>query len=159
VKTIAVRLDGLLVEDSSALPNADPIPAAVEFVRTLHRGGYDRMFIVTSAPEEVSSETIRSWLRLYQVPMTDIVRLVPPRPADRNPAVTIEWREEDQVLTAAGARSTVLGLYVVASFYDTAYMAAHGVPVVAFAHADAVVDYRPERGLTWSSYGLLPEEA
>jgi hypothetical protein len=148
MKTIAVRLEGLLVENSAAIPNADPIPAAAQFVQTLYRGGSGRVFIVTSAPEEVSSETIRIWLRQYQIPMTDIIRLVG----------ALDWREEDQILSAAGARSTVLGLYVVASYYDTEYMAAHGVPTVAFVHADPVIDFRPERGLTWSSYGLRPEE-
>jgi hypothetical protein len=32
------------------------------------------------------------------------------------------------------------------------------VPTVAFTHADPVIDYRPLRGLTWSSYGLSQEE-
>jgi len=149
VKTIAVRLEGLLVEDSSAIPSADPVPAAVQFVQTLYRGGIGGVLVVTSAPEEVTSETIRQWLRLYQVPMSEIVRLVD----------GFDWREEDQILSAAGARSTVLGLYVVAHGYDVEYMAAHGVPTVAFAHADPVIDYRPQRGLTWSSYGLSTEEA
>ena len=147
MKTIAVRLEGLLVEDSSAIPSADPIPAAVLFVQTLFRGGSGRVFIVTSAPEEISSETIRQWLRRYQIPMTDIVRLNP----------LPDWREEDQILSAAGARSTVLGLYVVASFHFDPYMADHGVPTVAFVHADPVIDYRTQRGLTWDSYGLAEE--
>jgi hypothetical protein len=148
MKTIAVRLEGLLVEDSAALPSADPIPAAVEFVQLLYRGGAGRVFIISSAPEEVSSATIRDWLRRYQIPMTDIIRL----------AATPDWRDEDQILTAAGARSTVLGLYVVSDFFDPGYMAAHGVPTVAFTHADPVIDYRPLRGLTWSSLGIDQEE-
>jgi hypothetical protein len=148
MKTIAVRLEGLLIEDSSTIPSADPIPAAVQFVRTLHHGGAGRVFIVTTAPEEISSETIRQWLRRYDIPMTDIVRLNP----------LPDWREEDQILTAAGARSTVLGLYVTAAWFDTRYMADHGVPVVAFVHADPVIDYRPQRGLTWDSYGYTVED-
>ena len=143
-----MRLDGLLAEDSSKLPNEDPIPAAVEFVRTLYRGGYGRVFIVTSAPEEVTADTIRGWLRQYQIPMTDLVRLNP------HPAI----RDEDLILSAAGARATVLGLYVVASYYETEYMAAHGVPTIAFTHADPVIDYRPERGLSWAQFGLGEEE-
>ena len=143
MKTIAVRLDGLLVEDSSRLPSDDPIPAAVEFVRALYRGGYGRLFIVTSAPEEITSDTIRDWLRQYQIPMTDLVRLVP------HPAI----RDEDLILSAAGARATVLGLYVEAHPYEIEYMAAHGVPTIAFAHADPVIDYRPERGLSWAAFG------
>lgn len=149
MKTIAMRLDGLFVEDVSQLPNADPLMAAVQFAQTLYRGGSGRVFVVTSAPEEVSSDTIRAWLRLYQIPMTDIIRL--------NPFLD-DWCEEDQILTAAGARSTVLGLFVVASYYDTEYMAAHGVPTIAFTHADPVIDYRPQRGLTWSGYGIREEE-
>jgi hypothetical protein len=148
VRTIAVLLDGLLVEDVSALPSADPIPAAVQFVQTLFRGGAGRVFIVSAAPESVSSDSIREWLRSYQVPMTDIVRL---NPLD-------DWREEDQILTAAGARSTVLGLYVVAAPYDTRYMADHGVPVVSFVHADPVIDYRPPRGATWDAYGRTVDD-
>ena len=149
MKTIAVRLEGLLVENSPTLPNADPIPAAVLFVQTLYRGGSGRVFIVTDAPEEVSSDTIRDWLRTYQVPMTDIIRL----------SVVHDWRDEDQILSAAGARSTVLGLYVVAHGYPVEYMASHGVPTIAFVHSDPVIDYRPQRGLTWDGYGLQEEEA
>jgi hypothetical protein len=148
MKTIAVRMEGLLVENSSDLPNSDPIVAAVQFVQLLYRGGAGRVFIVSSAPEEVTTEVIRAWIRQYQIPMTDIIRL----------SGALDWREEDQILTAAGARSTVLGLYVVSSFYDTEYMAAHGIPTVAFTHADPVIDYRPERGLTWSSLGISQEE-
>jgi len=148
MKTLAVRLEGLLVEDSSAIPSADPLVAAVQFVQALYRGSNGRVFIVSSAPEEVTSDAIRAWLRLYQIPMTDIIRL----------ADVDDWREEDQLLTAAGARSTVLGLYVVSSYYDTEYMAAHGVPTVSFTHADPVIDYRPQRGLTWDSYGLVDDE-
>jgi len=150
MKTIAVRLEGLLVEDSSRIPSADPIVAAVQFIQTLGTGGAQRVFVVTSAPEEVTSAAIRDWLRRYQIPMTDIIRL--------NPLPSEDWRDEDQILTAAGARSTVLGLYVVAYGDPVDYMAARGVPVVAFVHADPVIDYRPQRGLTWSSLGIAPEE-
>ena len=149
MKTIAVRLEGLLVENSAAIPSADPFVAAVQFVQTLYRGGAGRVFVVTSAPEEVASNTIRDWLRRYQIPMTDIVRL--------NPLLVEDWREEDQILSAAGARATVLGLYVVGRHYDTEYMAAHGVPTIAFTHADAVIDFRPQRGLTWSTLGVSPD--
>jgi hypothetical protein len=148
VKTIAVRLEGLLVENSAVLPNADPVPAAALFVQTLFRGGSGRVFIVTDAPEEVTSETIRIWLRRYQIPMTDLIRL----------NHLHEWRDEDQILSAAGARSTVIGLYVVAHGYPVEYMAAHGVPTVAFVHSDPVIDYRPQRGLTWSTLGISEEE-
>ena len=54
MKTVAVQLDGLLVEDVSKLPSADPIVAAVQFVQALYRGGSGRVFIVTAAPEEVT---------------------------------------------------------------------------------------------------------
>ncbi len=143
--TIAVLLDGLLVENVATLPNADPIPAALRFVRMF--GGYSRVLIVTAAPAEIDDDTIRNWVRQYNIPMTDLVRLEP------HPAV----RNEDLILSAAGYRATVLGLYVVAYPYDVEYMAAHGVPTVAFAHADPVIDYRPERGLTWASYGRSQE--
>ncbi len=148
MKTIAVRLEGLLVENSAVLPNADPIPAAVQFVRALYIGGYGRVFLVTTAPEEVSDDTLTRWLREYQIPMTDLVRLNPGGP---------EWAEEDMLLSAAGARATVLGLYVVAHPYFAEYMTTHGVPVVAFAHAEPVIDYRPERGLSWAQFGRAEE--
>jgi hypothetical protein len=145
---MVVRLEGLLVEDSSAIPSTDPIPAAVQFVQSLWRGGSGRVLMATTAPEEITDDTILGWLRQYQIPATDLVRLNP------HPAV----REEDLILSAAGARSTVLGLYVVAHPYDVEYMAAHGVPTVAFVHADPVIDYRPERGLSWAQFGRSEED-
>lgn len=148
MKSIAARLEGLLVENSAVLPSADPIPAAVQFVQALYRGGYGRVLIVTTAPAEVTNDTIVEWMRWYQIPMTDLVRL---EPGDGVP-------EEDLILSAAGGRATVLGLYVVAYPYEVGYMAAHGVPTVTFAHADPVIDYRPERGVTWAKFGLGEED-
>jgi hypothetical protein len=147
MKTMVVRLEGLLVEDSSVIPSTDPIPAAVQFVQALWRGGSGRVLIATTAPEQITDDTLLGWLRRYQIPVTDLVRLNP------HPAV----REEDLILSAAGARATVLGLYVVAYPYAVEYMAAHGVPVAAFAHADPVIDYRPERGLSWAQFGRSEE--
>jgi hypothetical protein len=149
MKTIAVRLDGLLVEDVSAIPNADPIPAAVQLVQTLARGGAGQVLMITSAPEAVTDEMIRGWLNRYQIPWSDLVRLTG----------VLDWREEDEILSAVGARATVLGLYLVASHHDTLYMADHGVPTIAFVHADPVIDYRPQRGRTWAAYGFSEEEA
>lgn len=149
MKTTAIRLEGLLVEDSSALPSCDPIPDGLLFVRRLMYTdvAIGRTLFVTSAPEQITDETIRRWLLNNSVPSTEVVRLTD----------TSEWSEEDQLLSAAGARSTVLGLYVVAHPYEVEYMTAHGVPVVVFAHADPVIDYRPERGLTWSTLGRSEE--
>ena len=97
-----MRLDGFLVENPAALPNVDPIPAPVELIRVLSTGGYTKIYMVTFTPISVPTAMIRAWLLRYQIPFSEILRL----------DLDDEQREEDQILSAAGARSTVLGLYI-----------------------------------------------
>ena len=76
MKTIAVRLDGLLVEDSVRHPQRRPDPrrraVRADAVPAAAPGGSSSC---PPRPRRSRSETIRGWLRRYQIPMTDIIRL------------------------------------------------------------------------------------
>lgn len=136
MKILVVHVDGLLVETSDHILNEEPHIHGVDLVKrllTAHLGS--TLFIA----DEGSPDVVRQWLARLDIRPTWV---------DVYEATNGTERVEN-ILARIGGLQGSLDLYITASSFDAAVMAAEGVSAVHFLHPARVKDWGPALGSTW----------